>query len=105
ELHAESGRVPPDFESDERIRKLFDLPDDLFNVSYSESIVQLIYNREKNLGRIFAAILAIPVTQYPAPPSSGQSAQERANSKERHSSLSSSSGFPRIPRKRIVPLV
>ncbi|KAI3872631.1 hypothetical protein MKW92_038174, partial [Papaver armeniacum] len=100
-----SGRVPPDFESEERIRKLFDLPDDLFNVSYPDSIVQLIYNREKNLGRISAAIPAVPVTQYHAPPSSGQSAQERANSKERHSSLSSSSGFPRIPRKRNCPTV
>ncbi|KAI3870224.1 hypothetical protein MKX03_011912 [Papaver bracteatum] len=100
-----SGRVPPDFESDERIRKLFDLPDDLFNVSYPDSIVQLVYNRGKTLGHISAPIPAVPVTQYPAPPSSGQSSQERANSKKRHSSFSSSSGFLRISRKRHCPTV
>ncbi|KAI3904912.1 hypothetical protein MKW98_007615, partial [Papaver atlanticum] len=99
------GRVPPDFESDERIRKLFDLPTDLFNVSYLDSIVQLIYNRERNFGHISAAIPAVPVAQYPAPPSLGPSAQDRANSKKRRSSFSSSSGFPRIPRKRRCPVM
>ncbi|KAI3870479.1 hypothetical protein MKX03_022672 [Papaver bracteatum] len=97
------GRVLPDFESDERIRKLFDLPTDLFNVSYPDSIVQLIYNRERVFGHVFAAIPAVPVAQYHAPPSLGPSSQDRANSKKRCSSFSSSSGFPRIPRKRRCP--
>ncbi|RZC61563.1 hypothetical protein C5167_023324 [Papaver somniferum] len=69
--YAEIWSCATDFESDERSRKLFDLPNDLFNVSYPDSIVQLIYNREKTLGRISAAIPAIPVAQYPAPPSLG----------------------------------
>ncbi|KAI3858179.1 hypothetical protein MKX03_033566 [Papaver bracteatum] len=99
------ARVPPDFESDERIQKLFDLPGDLFNVSYPDSIVELIYRRENTFGHISAVIPAVPVAQYPAPPSSGQSSQKRANSKKRHSSFSSSSGFPRIPRKRNCPTV
>ncbi|KAI3843918.1 hypothetical protein MKW92_048412 [Papaver armeniacum] len=64
-----SGRVSPDFESDERIRRLFELPGDLFNVSYPDSIVQLIYDRERIFGHISAAIPAVPVAQYPAPPS------------------------------------
>ncbi|KAI3835107.1 hypothetical protein MKX03_016793 [Papaver bracteatum] len=98
-----SGRVLPDFESDQRIRRLFDLPTDLFNVSYPDSIVQLIYNRERVFGHISAATPVVPVAQYPAPPSSGQSSQEQANSKKRHSSFSSSSGILRIPRKRHCP--
>ncbi|KAI3929376.1 hypothetical protein MKW92_021326 [Papaver armeniacum] len=100
-----SGRAPPDFESDERIRRLFDLPGDLFNVAYPDSIVQLIYVRDRIFGRISAATPAVPVSRYPAPPSLGPSAQDQANSKKRRSSYSSSSGFPRIHRKRHCPTV
>lgn len=100
-----SGRVSPDFESDERIRRLFSLPEDLFNVAYPDSIVQLIYDRDKIFGNISAAIPAVPVSEYPAPPSLGPSVQDQTNSKKRRSSFSSSSGFPRIPRKPCRPAV
>ncbi|MCL7028074.1 hypothetical protein MKW94_005002 [Papaver nudicaule] len=80
-----------DLESYERIKKLFNLSRDLFDVSYPDGVVSLIYERDWNNGCISAPLSAVPIAQCSPAPS---------NSKRCQSSPSLSPSLPRIQRKR-----
>ncbi|MCL7021589.1 hypothetical protein MKW94_010758 [Papaver nudicaule] len=84
-----------DLDSQARVLKLFDLPQELFDVSYPDSFVEWSFKRDFNDGRISSAIRAPPIRQIS--PSHVHGLIPPPNSEKcRHSSSSS----PILPGRR-----
>ncbi|MCL7033287.1 hypothetical protein MKW94_004372 [Papaver nudicaule] len=98
-----TSHLPLGNESDMRIGRLFVLPKDLFDVSFPDCIVSMIYERDLNRGRISAPISAAPVAHRSPSPRYGLSSQVQDNvldnSRKRCPLPSSSSCLPRARKK------